>query len=289
MSENGQPSRDTGVAARKNKPRRQGIFWALTVPDSLGIKFTKLPPGVVWIRGQQERGESGYLHQQVICALESKQSLPGISRMFPGCHAELTRSGWADKYVWKSASAIADTQFEFGAKPILRSSKTDWEAVWTAAQIGDLLKIPANIRVVSYRTIRAIGADFARPIAIGRTTIVYWGRTGSGKSHRAWEQAGVDAYPKDPRTKFWTGYQGQQNVVIDEFRGGIDISHLLRWLDRYPVHLETKGSSTPSLVQKYWITSNLEPVAWYPELDSSSFDALARRMQVIEMNDPYEL
>jgi len=61
-----------------------------------------------------------------------------------------------------------------------------------------------------------------------RTCWVYWGRTGTGKSRRAWDEAGVDAYPKDPRTKFWCGYFGQANVIIDEFRGGIDVAHLLR-------------------------------------------------------------
>ena len=49
--------------------------------------------------------------------------------------------------------------------------------------------------------------------------------------------------PKDPRTKFWDGYRNQENVVIDEFRGAIDIAHILRWFDRYPVIVEVKGSS----------------------------------------------
>jgi len=34
------------------------------------------------------------------------------------------------------------------------------------------------------------------------------------------------------------GYRGQEHVVFDEFRGGIDISHVLRWFDRYPVIVE---------------------------------------------------
>ena len=35
---------------------------------------------------------------------------------------------------------------------------------------------------------------------------VFWGDTGSGKSHTAWEEAGVAAYSKDPTTKWWDGY-----------------------------------------------------------------------------------
>lgn len=111
-----------------------------------------------------------------------------------------------------------------------------------------------------------------------RTCHVFWGRTGTGKSRRAWELAGVDSYPKDPNTKFWCGYQGQKNVVVDEFRGNISISNMLRWLDRYPVSVEIKGSSRPLLAENFWITSNVEPKYWYPDLDNDTWEALQRRL-----------
>ena len=122
---------------------------------------------------------------------------------------------------------------------------------------------------------------------MARKATVLVGPTGTGKSLRASREAGEHAYYKDPRSKFWCGYQGESNVIIDEFRGAIDISHLLRWLDRYPVYVETKGSSTPLSATEYWITSNLPPERWYPELDESTLSALLRRMTVIEMNEPF--
>lgn len=119
-----------------------------------------------------------------------------------------------------------------------------------------------------------------QPIGIERQCFVYWGRTGTGKSRLAWERAGTDAYPKDPRTKFWDGYQGQLHVVVDEFRGGIDISHLLRWLDRYPVIVEIKGSSVVLKATSVWITSNVNPEDWYPLLDNETKQALLRRLTI---------
>lgn len=89
------------------------------------------------------------------------------------------------------------------------------------------------------------------------------------------------AYSKDPRSKFWDGYQDQPNVVIDEFRGGIDVSHILRWCDRYPVRVEIKGSSKPFMARKIWFTSNVDPREWYPELDKETLDALLRRFNII--------
>jgi len=138
--------------------------------------------------------------------------------------------------------------------------------------------------VVSYRTLRAIGADYAVPRPIERVIRCYWGPTATGKSRRAWSEAGLGAYSKCPRSKFWTGYTGQKEVVIDEFRGGIDVSHLLRWCDRYPVHLEIKEASRPMDVERIWFTSNLHPNDWYPDLDLDTKLALERRMTIIHMD-----
>jgi len=134
--------------------------------------------------------------------------------------------------------------------------------------------------VVSYRTLRAIQSDFSVPRAIERTVTVFWGSTGTGKSRRAWLEAGDGAYAKCPRSKFWDGYQDQENVVIDEFRGGIDVAHLLRWFDRYPVRVEIKGSSRPFNASRIWITSNLDPIMWYPEIDEMTREALMRRLNI---------
>jgi hypothetical protein len=111
--------------------------------------------------------------------------------------------------------------------------------------------------------------------------VVYWGPTGTGKSRRSWDEAGLDAYPKDPRTKFWDGYRGHKHVVMDEFRGAIDIGHILRWFDRYPTIVEVKGSSTVLKAEKIWITSNLNPLEWYKELDEATYLALYRRIKIV--------
>lgn len=78
----------------------------------------------------------------------------------------------------------------------------------------------------------------------------------------------------------WCGYRDQTKVVIDEFRGAIDIAHLLRWLDRYPVLVEVKGGSRPLLASTIWITSNMDPRTWYPDLDDQTKAALLRRLNI---------
>jgi len=243
----------------------------------------KLP--LVYLRGQQERcPTSGRIHWQLLASFVRQVRIPQVKQLVCDGHWEPSRSEAARDYVWKESTSIAGTRFEIGEEPVRRNRATDWESVRSKAVAGDLHQIPADIFVRYYRSLCAIAADHSQPVAVLRTVHVFWGATGTGKSKRAWEEAGVSAYAKDPRSKWWCGYRDQRNVIIDEFRGGIDISHLLRWLDRYPVSVETKGSSKPLLAQNIWITSNLDPRLWYPDLDADTLAALLRRINITHFN-----
>jgi len=260
----------------------QARYWLLTIPHA---NFTPyLPPQCNYIKGQLELAESGFLHWQVVVSFRRKVRLGGVRAVFGEYHAEATRSEAAVAYVWKEATSIGGTQFELGQAAIKRGNDKDWESIREAARTNQLDSIPADIYVRNYNSLKRIAMDHLAPAPIERTVVVYWGPTGVGKSRLAWEQAGMDAFPKDPRTKFWDGYRGHKNVVIDEFRGDIDISHVLRWFDRYPVIVEVKGSSTVLAANKIWITSNVSPESWYPLLDASTRAALMRRLEVHEMN-----
>ncbi len=267
-------------------------YWMLTIP--FASEFTALleewtmsdlPELLVYVRGQREVGEGGYDHWQLLAVFSSQVTLPRCKSTFGGtAHCEPSRSAAADEYVWKDDTRVDGTQFELGVKPVRRNSKTDWARVRDCAKRGDFDAVPDNVFVQHYRNLKSIASDYCVPVAMERSCVVYWGPTGTGKSRRAWDESGLDAYPKDPRTKWWCGYRGQGHVVIDEFTGCVDIVHLLRWLDRYPVSVETKGGSTALLASKYWITSNLEPSAWYPDVPQVQRDALLRRLEVINIS-----
>lgn len=237
--------------------------------------------------GLHERStvHEGYLHWQIVVGFTSKIRLGGVRDVFGPWHAEPTRSKCAEDYVWKDATSIPGTRFELGKKSFKRNCPHDWETIRDHAKRGELDNIQADLYVRHYGNLRRINQDNLAPIGIERDVYVYWGSTGVGKSRRAWNEAGVDAYPKDPRSKFWDGYRGQQNVVIDEFRGDIDIGHILRWFDRYPVIVEVKGSSVVLKAKTIWITSNLNPEYWYPMLDNMTKEALMRRLKIVEMTE----
>lgn len=263
-----------------------GRYWILTIPHH---EYTPYPnPNVQWLKGQLELAASGYLHWQLVVSFDRNVRLSYVKEHFGSkCHAELSRSAAAESYVHKEETSVGNTRFEFGRKLFKRCSRVDWEGVWDSAIQGTLADVPANVRVQSYRTLKAIQKDHLKPVPTIREVVCFWGETGTGKSRRAWEEASFDAYPKDPRTKFWDGYQGQANVVMDEFRGDIDIAHLLRWFDRYPVVVENKGGSVSLSATKIWITSNLDPRSWFPGLDKDTTNALLRRLSITHFEAPF--
>lgn len=266
----------------------QGRYWLLTIPkeDFQPDQFSN-DERLTAIIGQLEVAPTtGYEHWQLCVCFPKKLRLRGVQAIFgQRCHAELSRSAAAQAYCCKEETAIEGTRFSFGKFPNARTTKRDWEQIREAAKDGKFDQIDPDIYFRYYGNMKKIHVDNLKPQLIEREIVVYWGKTGTGKSHRAWEEAGMDAYPKTPTTKFWDGYSGQEHVVIDEFRGQVDISHVLRWFDKYPTIVEVKGSSCVFRAKKIWITSNLDPREWYPNLDEETKKALLRRLKITHFTD----
>jgi len=94
--------------------------------------------------------------------------------------------------------------------------------------------------------------------------VVIIGPTGTGKTRQAFEMGGDDVYWVMPSSTWWDGYEGQHTVIFDEFYGASQrYSTLLRLLDRYPLRIETKGSSIEFTSRRIIFTSNQDPEDWY--------------------------
>nr|QRI44140.1 MAG: replication-associated protein [Cressdnaviricota sp.] len=269
---------------------RQARYWMLTIPFDDFEQPNQLPEGIDYLKGQGETGNNtGYDHWQLIVYFSKKVSLVRIKQLFgQTCHAEPTRSDACEEYVWKDDTAKPNTRFEMGTLPMKRNSKTDWAKVKTSAVANDLNSIDPDVYVRYYHSLKRIAKDHAN--APYRPTVqvnVFWGVTGSGKSHRAHDEAGDDVYYKSSTTKWWDGYKGEKNVIIDEYRGQISIEHLLRWFDKYPCYVEEKGGQLPLLATNFWVCSNLSPDDWYPQADEMVKAALRRRLRVTHFSLPF--
>lgn len=85
-----------------------------------------------------------------------------------------------------------------------------------------------------------------------------WGPTGSGKTKLATDLC-PEAWISGKNLKWWEGYEGHTEIILDDFRKDFCTFHeLLRILDRYPYTVEVKGGSR-QLLAKYIIITCPKP------------------------------
>ena len=107
------------------------------------------------------------------------------------------------------------------------------------------------------------------------TVEVLWGTTGTGKTRRVMEMDNV--YKIAPPYTWWDGYEGEEILLIDDYkRGAIDRGFLLNLLDGYRLRLETKGGHTWALWSQVYITTNYNPEIWADEAISRRVTSVCR-------------
>lgn len=92
----------------------------------------------------------------------------------------------------------------------------------------------------------------------------FWGPTGTGKSRQARAEASDDLMVKNDDSKWWSKYDGQADVIIDDFRGSWwPLTRMLALLDRYSCEVEFKGGCREFRPRRIWVTSAYSPEQCY--------------------------
>lgn len=273
--------------------QKQGIYWIVTLSCREHAAQPQLEDSdkLQWLLGQKEIGEGGYEHWQFVCSFKTKQRLAAVKKVWRTAHFELCRSVAAEAYVTKEETRVPGSEFELGEKALKANSKVDWAKQKAFAVLGDLDSIDAGVYIRNYSSLRRIATEHLRPKYRGKQEVnVYWGVSGSGKTHRVFQEAGEVFYIKSSTTKWFDSYRGEENIIMDEFTGTMDIVHLLKWLDSYPLTVEVKGGQVVLNSKKWWITSNINPDEWYQgKATDEQCAALRRRMtNVVHYSNVFE-
>lgn len=229
----------------------------------------------------REVGERGTKHLQGALCCTKRRTLQHLrSRISNNAHFEVMRGSpkQAAEYCKKDGDFV-----ECGELPVVtRGYRSDLSDMLSAIRRGDSKNVIIEEHFSAYaKATRAANEAFIM-FAPCRDwmpeTYVYWGETGTGKTRRAFNEAGDNPY-MHPGGQWFDGYTGQPSVIFDDFGGSeFKLTYLLKLLDRYPMRVPIKGGFVNWVPRKLFITSNYSPNDWYPNARDEHRRALMRRI-----------
>lgn len=128
---------------------------------------------------------------------------------------------------------------------------------------------------------------FKRPPTLESKSItLHYGPPGCGKTRWIYDNWDDWWQPMVGTYKWFDGYDGHERVLFDDFAGARSEAKLTSWLqllDRYPVRVQQKGSSTWFNPKEIIITSNFKPHEWWDYTGRDvHFKALCRRITMVK-------
>jgi len=100
---------------------------------------------------------------------------------------------------------------------------------------------------------------------------IIWGDAGTNKTRDCYEKGAFILNEPDGDRLWWSGYEGEKSIVLDDFTGWLKYRHFLKILDGYPMMIEPKGGTTWANWETVYITSNVHPRQWYKRGIPASF------------------
>jgi len=262
--------------------------WCFTLNNPTQEDSQKLLPvgsdvcqnGVKFIKFQLEKGEEGTPHFQGLVIMNSRCRLKTMKKMSERAHWEPMKSLKGSLAYCEKSETRVDGPWERGVPPKVQGQRTDLETVARLVQDGASMTDVAEeypVMIIKYHK----GIQVLRNLVHEKRSWVtelhiYTGATGTGKTRTAFELC-ENPFMK-PSGDWWDGYDGNEDVIIDDFACNMPITELLRLADRYPMQVPIKGNFVQFVAKRIFITSNIPFENWYSCAREEHVEALKRRV-----------
>lgn len=274
----------------------QWVFTLNAVGDADLPAKPQMTEDISFMCFQLERSATGRLHYQGLLRLKAKKSMLQVKKILKcvDIHLEVVKD-WksALKYVQKMESRVSppETYGEDAGQGRRSDMRISAEEVRDGRSLYDIGMERPHVL-----------AQYGRGLEFLKEKLVHsrkrpelqvyclYGATGIGKSWTVDALTDGDLYRVyDTKAPWFDGYNQQKNVVFEDYGCGMMNIHLLKQvLDIYAIRVSVKGGSVAWNPINIFLTTNVVMGDWYPKASTHDMDALCRRIQWFDWNNPAE-
>lgn len=223
-------------------------------------------------------------HLQGYCELKGSKKFSNLQKKLPETHIEKRKGSAkdADVYCRKDGDIFEQGTISQQGRQTPLHDATDM--IIDGASNREIAIEHPVVYVKYHRGLHAFRCAVIEPRTTQPRIIVLYGESGTGKSRTARDYLNPGYWCWTPMLEKWfCGYQGQDEVLFEEFRGQFPLGQLLTLLDRYDTKVQPKGlTSIEFVATKIVITSPVHPKYWYENLNTRQegfLNQLLRRLE----------
>lgn len=258
--------------------------------DDRKLIFDKINDGTIkyYIEGLEVGGNHQIPHIQGYMELSKQIGIKTIKAFLPRAHIEKRKGSQEQAIDYCKKDGIWQ---EWGERN-QQGNRSDLDVVREMIKQGKTLKEISDV-VTSYQALRFAEKyiQLHEPKRSWKPKVTWiYGVSGSGKTYWAKKLAGPNRWVSNKTLEWWQNYEGQENIVIDEFRAHYcPFTELLRILDEDEYSVMIKGGSRQLLAKNIYITSNRHPTEIYGQLSEEQVHQLTRRIdKIVYFDKVYE-
>lgn len=230
----------------------------------------------------------GYLETKTPCSYKQVHKLIGFKNLSLDWAKGTAEEN--DDYTGKDNVGV----YRRGTKlpPKSQGKRTDLKLIVQGLTTGkitmlDILMDYPQFYTQYNKTFCAANQVYLKTLKRTEMTQLIWvvGGTGTGKSHFAFSHS--RSYYSWPYDGEWCDeYEGEEVLVINEYRGTIKYDLLLQMSDKWPCSMRRRNIPPYPFISKYIvITSVLTPEECYPNREKNDcIQQLLRRCKVVDLN-----
>lgn len=284
--------------------------------DSIKQALSGCKDLIYWCMCDEVGDECETLHTHVYLHTYGPKPATWIQKRFPNMHREIVVGSDADNraYILKDGEKFnkddsghysytdkkkklhegtnySDTFYEEGTAEESRQGKRkDADVVVSMIKSGasdmDIIDaVPSAYRNLEHiqLTRSMYRADRFKTEWRNLTVVYIFGKTGLGKTRSVMESFGyTDVYRVTDYKKYpFDDYEGEDVVMLEEFRSSFPIGDILKYLDGYPLRLTARFKNKQACFTKVFIVTNDPPEMQYKNVDLDSVSAFWRRISEI--------